>query len=112
MAGKFGSLDTASPGIAFVITSSPLLAQNPAVPWALTMDMRILKFTGKGGVNVKDTFLESEGETCASHCCFTSACNFQIARRCLCRQAMGHLKLAAAGRYHGANRVIVGCKGT
>jgi hypothetical protein len=23
---------------------------------------------------------------------------------------MGHLKLAAAGRYHGANRVIVGVK--
>ena len=35
MAGKFVSLDTASPGIAFVITSSPVLAQNPAVPLAL-----------------------------------------------------------------------------
>jgi hypothetical protein len=37
MAGEFGSLDTANPGIAFVITSSPRLAQNPFVPSALTI---------------------------------------------------------------------------
>jgi hypothetical protein len=51
MAGKFGSLDTASPGIAFVITSSPLLTQNPAVPsGAYNWDMRILMLAGKDGV--------------------------------------------------------------
>jgi len=51
MAGKFGSLDTASPGIAFVITSSPLLTQNPAVPsGAYNWDMRILMLAGKGGI--------------------------------------------------------------
>jgi hypothetical protein len=51
LAGEFGSLDTASPGIAFVITSSPLLAQNPAVPFgAYNWDMRIVMLAGKGGV--------------------------------------------------------------
>jgi hypothetical protein len=49
MAGKFVSLDTASPGIAFVITSSPLLAQNPAVPFgAYNWDIRILMLAWQG----------------------------------------------------------------